>query len=325
MNTEKEERKIRFHSNGKLLLSGEYVVLHGADSLVLPLKYGQDLSVCELKGGFQGILKWVARENNEVWFTALFDLISLQVIDSSNSLIADTLGRILKTVKKFKPNIFTSYESLEISTNLEFNRNWGFGSSSTLLSNIARWAKTDPYKLNEAIAGGSGYDIAAAEISQPFIYNIYNKGRSTQVNFNPPFKRYLYFVYLGEKQDTFNDVKRYKDCANKPSKKLIKEVSDISNRLVNNKDLDEFEFLIEKHEKVIGDHIGKTPVKKLKFRDLEGTAKSLGSWGGDFIIMTFRKERIHLKDYLKAKGLSTYFTYDELILNTKTIKLFNEL
>ncbi|GAL63796.1 hypothetical protein [Algibacter lectus] len=34
-----------YFSNGKLLISGEYVVLDGAISLAVPTKYGQSLTV----------------------------------------------------------------------------------------------------------------------------------------------------------------------------------------------------------------------------------------------------------------------------------------
>ena len=35
--------KKTFYSNGKLLITGEYVVLDGAKALALPTKYGQNL------------------------------------------------------------------------------------------------------------------------------------------------------------------------------------------------------------------------------------------------------------------------------------------
>ena len=41
-----------FYSNGKLLLTGEYVVLDGATALAIPTKYGQylEISASEKKG-----------------------------------------------------------------------------------------------------------------------------------------------------------------------------------------------------------------------------------------------------------------------------------
>ena len=36
---------LSFRSNGKLLLSGEYLVLFGAEALAIPLRYGQTLDI----------------------------------------------------------------------------------------------------------------------------------------------------------------------------------------------------------------------------------------------------------------------------------------
>ncbi|NQU86677.1 MAG: hypothetical protein HQ541_13035 [Mariniphaga sp.] len=35
----------RFYSNGKLLLTGEYLVLNGAKALAIPLKVGQEMEI----------------------------------------------------------------------------------------------------------------------------------------------------------------------------------------------------------------------------------------------------------------------------------------
>ena len=56
-----------------------------------------------------------------------------------------------------------------VETQLEFPREWGLGSSSTLISNLGLWAETDPYDLLSATLGGSGYDIAAARSESPFL------------------------------------------------------------------------------------------------------------------------------------------------------------
>ncbi|MEQ3661167.1 MAG: GHMP kinase, partial [Flavobacterium sp.] len=37
--------KQTYYSNGKLLLTGEYVVLDGAKALAVPTKFGQSLSI----------------------------------------------------------------------------------------------------------------------------------------------------------------------------------------------------------------------------------------------------------------------------------------
>ncbi len=46
---------------------------------------------------------------------------------------------------------------------MNFDKNWGLGSSSTLINNISSWAKINPYDLLWSIGKGSGYDIASGQ------------------------------------------------------------------------------------------------------------------------------------------------------------------
>ena len=55
-----------YYSNGKLLLTGEYVVLDGYEGLALPTIYGQKLLV---KTTAEKIINWTSYDyNNSVWF-----------------------------------------------------------------------------------------------------------------------------------------------------------------------------------------------------------------------------------------------------------------
>ena len=46
----------RFYSNGKLLLSGEYLILDGATGIALPTTFGQEMCVKKLDR--EGVLFW---------------------------------------------------------------------------------------------------------------------------------------------------------------------------------------------------------------------------------------------------------------------------
>jgi hypothetical protein len=54
-----------------------------------------------------------------------------------------------------------------------------------------------------------------------------------------------------------------------------------------------------------------TPVKERLFDDYFGAVKSLGAWGGDFVLATGDKTT---PAYFKKKGYSTVLTYKEMIL-----------
>ena len=52
-------------------------------------------------------------------------------------------------------------------------------------------------------------------------------------------------------------------------------------------------------------------IKEAVFEDFNGVLKSLGAWGGDFI-MAFSKE--NPTDYFKQKGFETVIPFEEMIL-----------
>ena len=71
-----------FHSNGKLLISGEYLVLDGALSLALPCRFGQSLNFTE---DSNGTLEWISKDMNDtIWFNAYFEAKTLKVLKTSN-------------------------------------------------------------------------------------------------------------------------------------------------------------------------------------------------------------------------------------------------
>ena len=75
--------------------------------------------------------------------------------------------------------------------------------------------------------------------------------------------------------------------------------------------LSEFEKLIQEHEKIISSIIELPTVKERLFPDYFGTLKSLGAWGGDFILATGDK---NTPQYFKAKGYTTILRYSDMVL-----------
>ena len=75
--------------------------------------------------------------------------------------------------------------------------------------------------------------------------------------------------------------------------------------------LTEFERLINEHESFISNILGVVPVKEKLFPDFHGAIKSLGAWGGDFILATGDKDT---PGYFKNKGFKLVMTYREMLL-----------
>tara|TARA_B110000902_G_C14292519_1_gene581649 strand:- start:4016 stop:4942 length:927 start_codon:yes stop_codon:yes gene_type:complete len=308
---------MNFYSNGKLLLTGEYLVLDGAKSLAIPTKFGQDLVVEKIK---EPQIIWGSfTSSGECWFEATFDLQKLRLVnctfnsskEGNAELIAETLLGILKEAKRMNPSFLESENGFVVKTTLSFPRNWGLGSSSTLINSIASWAKVDAFKLLWNSFKGSGYDIACAQNDTPIFYQIEDqKPKVKQVKFNPIFKENLFFVHLNKKQDSKEGIAKFRE-KKQHIEKEIKMISAISDAFLNAKSLQDFDQLIIEHERIISSIIKLKPVKEKLFPDYFGEIKSLGAWGGDFVLVTGNSLT---PEYFKTKGFETVLTYHQMVL-----------
>lgn len=303
----------KFYSNGKLLLTGEYLVLDGAKAIALPTQCGQSLTIENID---EPIIHWTSFDaDNSIWLEAQFPIDGLRgalvnETDDTKKRLLNLLVTAMQCNSKFLDDKHKGYK---ITTYLDFNRSWGLGTSSTLINNLGQWARVNPYRLLNKTFGGSGYDIACASANAPLVYVLDDplNPTITKANFNPSFKDQLFFVYLNQKQNSREAITAYQN--HKSQVKLaIKEIDSISSLILNSKNLFDFEQLIRKHEIIISQMIGLQPVKDLYFSDYGGEIKSLGAWGGDFILATSKHNPTA---YFESKGYSTVIPYSKLILN----------
>ena len=302
--------KNNFYSNGKLLITAEYLILNGAKGLALPTVFGQDLVVKKINSPE---LVWESFDkNNATWFKNIYQLPDIS-IDNSNkeSEIAITLQKILKEARKLNPEFLNTNTGFQVRTKLTFQRNWGLGSSSTLINNIAKWARINAFDLLNNSFGGSGYDIACAENNTSILYQIRNKTpKIEKVNFNPVFRDQLYFIHLNQKQNSRSEIINF--LRNKKEIQAeAKEISGLTIEILNSSTIADFENILKEHEKIIASIVGKKPIQKELFFDYFGQTKSLGAWGGDFILATGNEDTTA---YFKNKGFETVIPYNKMIL-----------
>ena len=308
--------------------------------MALPLKLGQSLEVEELDTS-SNQLYWEAFQPKGKWFSVTLNRENLQIIVCDDQSKADKLTQILRAVKQLNPKAFECND-LKFTTHLDFDPNWGLGSSSTLIANLARWANVNPYELLKLTFGGSGYDIACATAEQPIYYQLVNSQsvlRQAQkprlnsaielkvvepvetpspivkpIGFQPSFVEHLFFIYQGQKQSSSKEIKAFLEKASPIDlQKDIEVVSDISRAVPKCESMDEFAMLMQCHERIIARCIGQEPVQK-RFPDFEGVLKSLGAWGGDFILAATEWTENQVKEYFKGKGLEVVFGYKDMVL-----------
>ncbi len=307
------EKNQYYFGHGKLLLSGEYFVLDGAMSLALPTKVGQSLSV-NYSPSFSPTLSWKSFDvNGNCWFDSKFEFWHFKCLDEKPSEDALFLQKILQQVRKQNTHFLRDDVDVKVESRLGFPISWGLGSSSSLVYNIAQWAYVSPFELLFKTLGGSGYDIACAQSDGPITYKKTTGGPNwSPIYFHPSFAENLYFVYLGKKQNSREAVKDY--AKKRPfSPTLITKITELTQDFLNSQTLKQFQLSMTVHEQLVGDALGLVPVKDKLFSDFSGAIKSLGAWGGDFVLVASDDSYNNIKSYFESKGLDVMYKYNELI------------
>tara|TARA_B100000575_G_scaffold294336_1_gene309587 strand:- start:7244 stop:8137 length:894 start_codon:yes stop_codon:yes gene_type:complete len=297
---------MEIYSNGKILITGEYVILDGALSLACPTKFGQHLTFDDNKSN---LINWKSiNYDGNIWFECSIKNKNLEIKSTSSKKVSNTLVRIITQIREYNPS-FLKKKGSDITSKLTFDKNWGLGSSSTLISNLAKLSGVDPYILNNNIFKGSGYDIACAGKISPIVYQLNKDHRVIdEVTFKPSFHEKIYFVYLNAKQSSISEIAKYNNTA---TDLIISEISNITSMFLKCNSLEEFNKLIESHEFIISKLISRSTVKETLFKDFNGSIKSLGAWGGDMIMVTSYDDP---KEYFKKKGYSIIIKYEDMVL-----------
>ncbi|AFR35387.1 GYDIA family GHMP kinase [Riemerella anatipestifer] len=297
-----------YFSPGKLLITSEYVVLDGAKALALPTKMGQDLWVEEKEYNNAKIF-WETYHQNELWLSIEIDYRKWEIISTNLKPNAEFILKVLRYLQSISLEKFKKGVSYHIKTNLQFPANYGLGSSSTLMANLAKWAKADAFLLNEKTLGGSGYDVAVALEEKSILYQLKPFREVVPVHFSPKFKDDLLFVHLNQKQDSREGIALYK--TREKSKKNIDFFLELTDAVLEADSLAEFSKLMKVHEQKLSEFLGIPTVRELYFSDYPGFIKSLGAWGGDFIMA---ENFSRAETYFREKGFSDIFNFSDIIL-----------
>ncbi|MFN3639914.1 MAG: GHMP kinase, partial [Flavobacterium sp.] len=136
-----------YYSHGKLLITGEYLILDGAKGLALPTKFGQSL---EVRSKEKNTIHWTGYDaDGSIWYEDVFTFETIKNKSTKNedSETRKTLIELLHFCS-LENRDFLDYETgYSIITRLTFPRKWGLGTSSTLVNNLGQWLHLNPYEL----------------------------------------------------------------------------------------------------------------------------------------------------------------------------------
>lgn len=302
------------YARGKVLITGEYAVLDGALALAVPVRYGQSLRV--FASATSGHLHWRAlEERGDCWLEADFDMAGFQIIQTNDPAAAAGLQKLLLATRKQHKDFLSDSRGIEVETRTDFPRAWGLGTSSTLVAAMARWADLDPYLLLADSFGGSGYDVACAYAEGPILYRRKAAGlpEIQAVRFQPSFAEQLYFVYLGKKQDSREGIRRYRALAG-AQHTVVDAISELTRQALNAETLADFERIVKKHEQQIGATLHLPRAKELYFKNYWGGVKSLGAWGGDFVLATSTRSFEETRRYFNDLGFEVFIPWNNMVL-----------
>lgn len=300
-----------FYSNGKLLITGEYVVLDGARAFALPTKFGQNLIVEEGEGKQ---IQWISYDSDgSVWFeaTIVFSSIIQKERFEDVDAVKNTLIEILHEAYLMNPDFINEGKGYTIKTELTFPKFWGLGTSSTLINNIAQWLQIDAFELLKRSFGGSGYDVACAQNNTAIVYQLQDeKPVVTAVNFQPDFTDKIYFIYLNKKQNSKSAIASYYGKKGNVEK-AISKINSITDIVISATTPEEFALALQDHEIEMSNILELATIKEALFPDFDGVIKSLGAWGGDFVLSISKENP---SEYFKSKGFDIVIPYKEMIL-----------
>lgn len=299
-----------YYSYGKFLLTAEYLVMAGADALVLPVNKGQAL---DIEPSDNDSLVWESFYQSEKWFNAELDGDTFEIINTTDSDKANYISTLLQSASELSQGSI-SLKNKKITTRLDFHPEWGMGSSSTLIVNISRLFDINAFDLFSKISNGSGFDIAAGLSGYPFRYRLKkNKREISPVKLPELFFKHAFFVYLGEKTHSEVAVEEFQN-SDKDLKMPIKYINEITAQFAEIESVPELSRITKEHEDFMSDVLD-IPSPTRRFADYPYGMKSLGAWGGDFIMAIHPKGKAEVEKYFKQKGFPVVFSAEELKVN----------
>jgi len=119
-------------------------------------------------------------------------------------------------------------------------------------------------------------------------------------------------VYTGKKQSTAHSVKEYW-LRSKTNEKALQEISECTQQIIAASDLTTFMEIMRRHEDIMSGLLGQEPLHATRFAKFPGQTKSLGAWGGDFILAA-SPDPEQARKFLQDAGFVLNIPFHNLLL-----------
>lgn len=260
-------------------------------------------------------LHWITKDQNkEKWFECKLSLIDFSIEKTTDEEKAIFIQTLIKSAAELNSDFLSQWKKYRVTAQLEFDPDWGWGTSSTLITNIAHWAELSPFELFFETQTGSGYDIAAAMSSGPIMYQK-NDNELSFEGFDADLELLdrIYVFYQGQKSNSAKAVSSWKK-QKKWKAKDIEHISEMAEKIGSGCSISEAVEVFREHENLLSKLLNQSPLQENHPGYEEGVIKSLGAWGGDFA-MALHHDPDFTEKYLKEKNIDPFFRLSDIILS----------
>ena len=83
------------------------------------------------------------------------------------------------------------------------------------------------------------------------------------------------------------------------------EITNLTKSFLKAKTIEDFQKLIIEHEDLVAKTLELPRAKDLYFKNFEGEIKSLGAWGGDFVMAATDEGEFYMEEFCKKNKFKT--------------------
>ncbi|MFZ9754565.1 MAG: hypothetical protein ACO3DK_00865 [Bacteroidia bacterium] len=284
-----------YYAAGKVMLIGEYAVKMGIEALALPVRVGQHLRVWEYDSPDADTLIYRAFDCHNEPFVDL----RLPLPLGSEALDAQDDSRFVRRAMALtRAGFWKPGKSYRFETHLEFERSSGLGSSSTLIALWAQATGMNAQSLQAALLGGSGYDVAVAELGKPLVYWLKDDEPHWDTwSLDPAWTADWLLLSSGTKIDSRKSLAGVKERLEALSEDAftMAQLQKTVDALKNAGHTAMLESGLEWWQALLYNLLGlETPYQTLGLKPIKGgMCKWLGAWGGDTLLVN----RAFLNEY----------------------------
>lgn len=246
------------------------------------------------------------------------NLIDFSVEKSTDAGKSRYIQQLIKSAARLNSDFLSKWKKYKITSELDFDPDWGLGSSSTLIANLAEWSELSPFELFFDTQEGSGYDVAAAVSDAPLLYQKSDDELSFETfDWDQDLLDSIVVFYQGQKQSSHMEVRAWKNN-NRWNRKDVDRMTLISESLAECHQIEEAIHLIKENREMVEKLLDQKAFDGL-YSDFEGAIKPLGAWGGDFG-GALSKDVEYTRKYLRDKGLENSFRLSDIVVTFASTK-----